>query len=109
MKFGKDLITGIERYFTSWKSPDDPSTSLYKFWVDTNGYPQIFLGEGQGETLRLGPWNGVSFQGIPEESMNAIYSTEFVVNQKEIYYIHKLKSTTVQRLLLAWDGMAQRL
>nr|GFB91239.1 G-type lectin S-receptor-like serine/threonine-protein kinase At4g27290 [Tanacetum cinerariifolium] len=25
VKFGKDLVTGIERFVTSWKSPDDPS------------------------------------------------------------------------------------
>ncbi|XP_052622287.1 G-type lectin S-receptor-like serine/threonine-protein kinase At4g27290 [Lactuca sativa] len=109
MKFGKDLITGKERYFTSWKSPNDPSVGLYNFRVDTNGYPQIFLGEGEAETLRLGLWNGVGFQGIPEETMNPIFSTEFVVNQKEIYYRYKLKSTTIQRLILAWDGMARRL
>ncbi|CAH1430464.1 unnamed protein product [Lactuca virosa] len=109
MKFGKDLITGRERYFTSWKSPDDPSIGLYKFWVDTNGYPQIFLGEGQRETLRLGRWNGVGFQGISVENMNPIFSTEFVVNKKEIYYRYKLKSTTVQRVILMWDGMVRRL
>ncbi|XP_023729509.1 G-type lectin S-receptor-like serine/threonine-protein kinase At4g27290 isoform X1 [Lactuca sativa] len=109
MKFGKDLITGRERFLTSWKSPNDPSRGLYKFWVDTNGYPQIFLGEGGRETLRLGPWNGVGFQGVPVDNMNPIYSTEFVVNQKEIYYRYKLKSTTIQRLLLVWDGMGRRL
>ncbi|XP_023729507.1 G-type lectin S-receptor-like serine/threonine-protein kinase At4g27290 isoform X1 [Lactuca sativa] len=109
MKFGKDLITGSERYFTSWKSPDDPSIGLYKFWVDTNGYPQVFLGEGEHETLRIGRWNGVGFQGVSVENMNPIFSTEFVVNEKEIYYRYKLKSTTVQRVILMWDGMVRRL
>ncbi|KAF5770769.1 putative bulb-type lectin domain-containing protein [Helianthus annuus] len=29
MKFGKDLVTGVDRYLTSWKSMDDPSPGLY--------------------------------------------------------------------------------
>ncbi|XP_052622475.1 G-type lectin S-receptor-like serine/threonine-protein kinase At4g27290 [Lactuca sativa] len=69
------------------------------------------MGElGQRETLRVGPWNGVGFQGAPVDTMNPIFSIEFVVNQKEIYYRYKLKSpTTVQRLILVWDRMPQQL
>ncbi|XP_023729494.2 G-type lectin S-receptor-like serine/threonine-protein kinase At4g27290, partial [Lactuca sativa] len=109
VKLGKDLITGRERFLTSWKSPDDPSVGRYKVWMDTNGYPQVFVGAGQGETLRVGPWTGLGFQGVPVENMDLIYSTEFVVNQKEIYYSYKVKSTTTSWLILVWDGMAQRL
>ncbi|KAM0023302.1 putative bulb-type lectin domain-containing protein [Helianthus debilis subsp. tardiflorus] len=29
MKFGKDLVTGVDRYLTSWNSMDDPSPCLY--------------------------------------------------------------------------------
>ncbi|KAJ0489444.1 putative bulb-type lectin domain-containing protein [Helianthus annuus] len=29
MKFGKDLVTGLQRSLTSWKSPDDPSVGVY--------------------------------------------------------------------------------
>ncbi|KAI3734772.1 hypothetical protein L6452_14251 [Arctium lappa] len=101
MKMGKDLVTGRERYLTSWKSPHDPSIGLYKIWMDTNGYPQIFQLEGGALHARLGPWNGVRFCGYPIENLNLIYSVEFVVNDKEIYYRYELKSSVVQRIVVS--------
>ncbi|KAJ0725601.1 putative S-locus glycoprotein [Helianthus annuus] len=80
MKFGKDLVTGLKRSLTSWKSPDDPSVG------------------------RLGPWNGLGFSGFPLDKENQIYSTEFVVNEKEIYHKYALTSSVVQRIVLTWDG-----
>ena len=29
LKMGKDLVTGLERYAASWKSPNDPSIGMY--------------------------------------------------------------------------------
>ncbi|GJT51193.1 G-type lectin S-receptor-like serine/threonine-protein kinase isoform X1 [Tanacetum coccineum] len=59
MKFGKDLVTGFERYMTSQKSPDDPSP---------------------------------------------VYTSEFVVNQKEIYITYQLRGPVIQRIVLTGDG-----
>ncbi|KAJ9554615.1 hypothetical protein OSB04_018660 [Centaurea solstitialis] len=109
MKLGKDLVTGREWCLTSWKSPDDPSIGPHIGLVDTHGYPQIFQKEGGALHARLGPWNGVGFRGFPIEIPNPIYSMEFAVNNKEIYYRYKLKSSVVQRLFLSWDGVPQRL
>ncbi|GJS05066.1 G-type lectin S-receptor-like serine/threonine-protein kinase, partial [Tanacetum coccineum] len=83
MKVGKDLVTGIERYMTSWKSPDDPSIGVYTTKVDTNGYPQTLAWRGQTLVSRLGPWNGLGFSGFIIDIPNPILSAEFVVNQKE--------------------------
>ncbi|KAI3816106.1 hypothetical protein L1987_15795 [Smallanthus sonchifolius] len=104
MKFGKDLVTGLQRCMTSWKSPDDPSVGEYSSIIDTNGYPQTFGWRGQVLLSRLGPWNGLGFSGFPIEKENGIYSTEFVVNEKEIYHRYALKSSVVQRVVLRWDG-----
>ncbi|KAJ9554439.1 hypothetical protein OSB04_018484 [Centaurea solstitialis] len=109
MKIGKDLVTGRERYSTSWKSPDDPCIGFYKIWMDPNGYPQIFQREGEALHARLGPWNGVGFGGFPIENLNPIYSVEFVVNEREIYYTYELKSSVVQRIVVSWDGVLLRL
>ncbi|XP_024978066.1 G-type lectin S-receptor-like serine/threonine-protein kinase At4g27290 [Cynara cardunculus var. scolymus] len=104
MKLGKDFVTGISRNLTSWKSPSDPSLGQYVNYVDTNGYPQGFiLGQGSVKS-RVGPWNGIRFSGLPDEMPNPIYSVDFVVNQKEVYYISELKSSAVQMLHLKWDG-----
>ncbi|XP_024990475.1 G-type lectin S-receptor-like serine/threonine-protein kinase At4g27290 [Cynara cardunculus var. scolymus] len=104
MKFGKDLETGRERYLTPWKSPDDPSPGRYLIWVDTNGYPQILRREGRVLQSRLGPWNGLGFSGLPIDIPNPIYSSEFVVDQKEIYFRYELLSSVVQRIHFTWDG-----
>ncbi|KAJ0764209.1 putative non-specific serine/threonine protein kinase [Helianthus annuus] len=106
MKFGKDLITGFQRFVTSWKSPDDPSIGLYSNIMDINGYPQIFGLQDQVLILRLGPWNGLSFSGFPIDKANPIYSSKFVFNEKEIYHKYELISSAVQRqrVVLTWDG-----
>ncbi|GKA10499.1 G-type lectin S-receptor-like serine/threonine-protein kinase [Tanacetum coccineum] len=103
MRFGKDLVTGLERYMTSWKSPDDPSIGVYKNWVETSGYPQIFGRKGPVILSRLGPWNGLGFSGFPIDIPNPVYY-EFVVNQKEIYNRYELTGSVVQRIVLTWDG-----
>ncbi|XP_024978079.1 G-type lectin S-receptor-like serine/threonine-protein kinase At4g27290 [Cynara cardunculus var. scolymus] len=105
MKLGKDFVTGTNRNLTSWKSPNDPSLGQYVNYVDTNGYPQVFiLGQGLLKRIRYGPWNGIRFSGLPNEMPNPIYSVDFVVNQKEVYYKSELKSSTVQMMRLMWDG-----
>ncbi|KAJ9553608.1 hypothetical protein OSB04_017653 [Centaurea solstitialis] len=83
--------------------------SLHKSLVDTHGYPQIFQREGGALHLRLGPWNGVGFRGFPIENTNPIYSVEFVVNEKEIYYRYKVKSSVAQRISVSRDGIPLRL
>nr|GEV29825.1 G-type lectin S-receptor-like serine/threonine-protein kinase At4g27290 [Tanacetum cinerariifolium] len=104
MKLGKDLVTGFERYLTSWKSPDDPSIGVYSNRVDTNGYPQIFKRQGLVLQSRLGPWNGLGFSGSAIDIPNSVYSVEFVVNKDEIYHKFELISSIVQRVILTWDG-----
>lgn len=65
MKLGKDLIRGIDRQWVSWKSLDDPSPGEYSGYMDTNGFPQVFLRRGPSLHTRYGPWNGVRFSGMP--------------------------------------------
>ncbi|KAI3731012.1 hypothetical protein L1987_62195 [Smallanthus sonchifolius] len=104
MKFGKNMVTGLQRFMTSWKSPDDPSSGLYDHILDTNGYPQIFGRQGSVLLSRLGPWTGVTFSGFATEIPNPVFSAEFVINQKEIYHKYELVSSVVERRVLTWDG-----
>ncbi|KAK1419591.1 hypothetical protein QVD17_28795 [Tagetes erecta] len=104
MKFGKNLVTGLQRFMTSWKSPDDPSMGVYSNVHDTNGYPQTFSVKSGVILARLGPWNGLGFSGFPVENENQIYTTKFVMNKKEIYHTYELKGAVVQRVILTWDG-----
>ncbi|XP_076897007.1 G-type lectin S-receptor-like serine/threonine-protein kinase At4g27290 isoform X2 [Bidens hawaiensis] len=104
MKIGKDMKRGLQRSMISWKSPHDPSSGVYSHVIDTNGYPQIFGRRGSVILSRLGPWTGVWFSGFATEIPNPIFSAEFVINEKEIYYKYELVSSVVERRVLTWDG-----
>ncbi|KAK1419601.1 hypothetical protein QVD17_28806 [Tagetes erecta] len=105
-KIGKDLVTGLQRSMTSWKSPDDPSIGAYHSVHDTNGFPQTLRWRGDVLIGRFGPWNGLGFSGFPSEIENKIYSSKYVMNEKEIYHTFELKSSVVQRIVLTSDGRA---
>ncbi|KAJ9542968.1 hypothetical protein OSB04_029474 [Centaurea solstitialis] len=105
MKLGEDLVTGLNWNLTSWKSPNDPSIGRYVAYVDTNGYPQVFvLRQSSVIQVRFGPWIGIRFSGLPNEMPNPVYSVEFVVNEKEVYYKYELKTSVLQMIRLTWDG-----
>ncbi|MFS7960466.1 putative non-specific serine/threonine protein kinase [Helianthus anomalus] len=109
MRFGKDLVTGKEWMMTSWKSPDDPSIGVYSNILDTDGYPQIFGWQDQVVISRHGLWDGLGFSGLPIDKTNPIYSSKFVVSEREIYHKYELKSSVVQRTVLTWDGRTGQL
>ncbi|KAM3747154.1 hypothetical protein ACB098_05G015100 [Castanea mollissima] len=46
MKFGLNLMTGIDMFLTSWKTKDDPGTGNYSLKMNPNGSPQSFLYNG---------------------------------------------------------------
>ncbi|KAJ0684561.1 putative non-specific serine/threonine protein kinase [Helianthus annuus] len=101
MKNGKNLVTGIERYYTSWKSEDDPAAGDFSVRLDSRGYPELLLlRDGQEIKFRSGPWNGLRFSGNPNMKPNPIYKYTFVVNQREIYYQYNLVNTSVYTRLV---------
>ncbi|GLT37753.1 hypothetical protein SLA2020_120540 [Shorea laevis] len=109
MKFGRNLVTGLDKYLTSSKSPDDPSPGEYTTRLDPGGYPQIFLRKGDVKQLRSGPWNGVRFSGMTNLKENPIYKFEFVYNEEEIVYMYQLiDSSDITRVTLNRDGVLQR-
>jgi hypothetical protein len=109
LKFGRNLITGLDRYLVSWKSTNDPSLGDSTTMLDPGGYPQIFIRVGENVVFRSGPWNGLKFSGMPNLKPNPIYTYEFVYNEKEIYYRYDLTdSSVVTRMLLTNDGILQR-
>ncbi|KAK1368881.1 Receptor-like serine/threonine-protein kinase [Heracleum sosnowskyi] len=106
MKFGLDLVAGLDRYFISWKSIDDPSTGNFINRLDPNGFPQSFLSKGSVKLYRFGPWNGRQFSGALNGNLNGIYTEDFVISEKEIYYKFDLikKTSAVIRYTLTSNG-----
>ncbi|XP_071705879.1 G-type lectin S-receptor-like serine/threonine-protein kinase At4g27290 isoform X1 [Rutidosis leptorrhynchoides] len=105
MKIGLDLKTGKDIHLTSWKSDIDPSAGSYVLRVDKNGYPQLFETRDLDRQSRFGPWDGVTFNGMPNLGLNAIFTHQFVFNDNEIYYRYDLvNNSLVSRMYLFPDG-----
>ncbi|KAI3509908.1 hypothetical protein L1887_25433 [Cichorium endivia] len=111
MKFGRDLVTGIQRNVTSWKSPNDPAVGDFTAFIDTRGFPQMILSDGLKTIFRAGPWNGLWFSGEPDLRSNQIYyNFSFVLNAREIYYHYNLIHNSVFTwLMLRPNGNMERL
>ncbi|WOH05049.1 hypothetical protein DCAR_0624461 [Daucus carota subsp. sativus] len=107
MKFGYDLVSGIDRYFVPWKSEDDPAPGDYIHRMDRNGYPQLITRKDSVVRFRTGPWVGSQFSGIPRFDQNRIYRPSFVISKTEVYYIFDLvnvSDSAVTRLRLTPGG-----
>ncbi|XP_076892546.1 G-type lectin S-receptor-like serine/threonine-protein kinase At4g27290 [Bidens hawaiensis] len=110
MKHGKNLVTGIERHLTSWKSKDDPASGEFSDWIDTRGYPQLIIREGANIRFRGGPWNGVSFTGALSLKPNQLFNFTFVLNHREIYFqFNLLDPSLLLRLVLQPSGTSEGL
>ncbi|KAL2327910.1 hypothetical protein Fmac_021337 [Flemingia macrophylla] len=72
MKFGSDLKTGLQRRFTTWKSPNDPSPGDVYRVLELYNYPEIYLMKGTTKLYRYGPWNGLHFSGMSYVKMKAL-------------------------------------
>ncbi|KAK1403988.1 Receptor-like serine/threonine-protein kinase [Heracleum sosnowskyi] len=111
MKLGIDFVTGMQRYLSSWKSADDPSSGNFVYRYDPNGYPQVDLWGGSNLSYRTGPWVGDRYSGIPK-IQNEIYTVQYVISEKEIYYKFKVTNTSesaIVRSMLTPEGVLKRL
>ncbi|KAA8515418.1 hypothetical protein F0562_018971 [Nyssa sinensis] len=109
MKLGWDSKTGLNRYLTSWKSDNDPSSGDYAFKFDIQGFPEAFLLNKQVRRYRSGPWNGLRFSGVPEMKPTYIFDFIFVMEQNEVSYSFEMRNKSLfSRLLVNPSGILQR-
>ncbi|XP_062170537.1 G-type lectin S-receptor-like serine/threonine-protein kinase At4g27290 [Alnus glutinosa] len=83
MKLGWNLVTGLERFLSSWKSTDDPAQGAFSLRLDIHGYPQFVTTEGSKIKARVGSWNGIHLTGHGLKSVDPLLEYEFVLNEKE--------------------------
>ncbi|KAL6333224.1 hypothetical protein AAG906_028407 [Vitis piasezkii] len=109
MKLGLDRRTGLNRFLTSWKSPEDPGAGEYSFKLDVNGSPQLFLSMGSKWIWRTGPWNGLGFVGVPEMLTTFIFDIRFWNTGDEVSMEFTLvNSSAFSSIKLGSDGLYQR-
>ncbi|XP_060188701.1 G-type lectin S-receptor-like serine/threonine-protein kinase At4g27290, partial [Lycium barbarum] len=110
MKIGKNLVTGMDRSVTSWKSTDDPTPGEYVDRVDSHGWPRLLVSRNSSIIFSSGPWNGIAFSSSPNSKAKAYYTFEFIVNQQEIYYKYELKNESMPtRVVLNPAGVIEHL
>ncbi|XP_058775218.1 G-type lectin S-receptor-like serine/threonine-protein kinase At4g27290 [Vicia villosa] len=95
MKLGWNLRTRTEKRMTSWKSPDDPSPGDLYWGSLLYNYPEQYLMKGAKKFVRIGPWNGLHFSGVPGQKPNNIYAYKFVSNKDEMYYSYTMENDSV--------------
>ncbi|KAL2327904.1 hypothetical protein Fmac_021331 [Flemingia macrophylla] len=103
MKLGWNLQTGLERRITSWKSPDDPSIGNYSWCLMLHNYPEFYLMRGTQKYHRIGPWNGLHFSRVPNQTSNPFYEFKYTAhnavvyasNKAEMFYSFTLKNSSV--------------
>ncbi|XWS09907.1 hypothetical protein CRYUN_Cryun39dG0030000 [Craigia yunnanensis] len=85
MKIGKDFRTGLDRYLSSWKNPDDPAEGRFTYRFELAGFPEVIVREDSTVRFRSGPYNGVRLSGMLEMKENPIFTYDFVFDDKELY------------------------
>lgn len=109
MKLGWDLRVGLDRYLTSWKAEDNPSSGDFTYGFELKGLPQKYLRKGHtGIVQRSGPWEGTRFSGLAMRSFSII-EPSFVETPNEVYYTYSVSNNSITtRSVLSHDGSLQR-
>ncbi|XVE87885.1 hypothetical protein DITRI_Ditri19aG0024500 [Diplodiscus trichospermus] len=110
MKIGLSFRAGLNRFLTSWKSPNDPGIGNYSFRINPTGFPQWYLYKGSSPLWRAGSWTGQRWSGIPEMTRNNILTYSFVNNDEEVSFTIWVTSASIfTRVITTETGLAERL
>ncbi|ESQ28801.1 hypothetical protein EUTSA_v10018118mg [Eutrema salsugineum] len=109
MKLGWDKKTGINRFLTSWKDPDDPSSGDFFTKLETRGFPEFYVCNKDSILYRSGPWNGIRFSTIPEMEPIDYIVYNFTASNEEVTYSYEItKANIYGRVSLSTTGLFQR-
>ncbi|XVF04087.1 hypothetical protein REPUB_Repub05bG0051400 [Reevesia pubescens] len=106
MKIGRDFRTGLDRYLSSWKSPDDPAPGRFTYRFELGGFPEVIVREGSTVRFRSGPYNGLRLSGMLEMKENPFFTYDFVFDDKELYltFVARNRSNLLRGMLSSENG-----
>ncbi|XP_077243367.1 G-type lectin S-receptor-like serine/threonine-protein kinase B120 [Tasmannia lanceolata] len=107
MKVGLDLRTGQKWFYTSWKSPVDPSPGNYTLGVDPHGVAQLVIWENLTKHWRSGYWNGQTFTGVANMLPLYLYGFRLANDNQDgrmFFTYSMLNSSLILRIVTKWDG-----
>ncbi|KAL8510793.1 hypothetical protein ACS0TY_017568 [Phlomoides rotata] len=107
MKTVGDPDSGINKYLTSWKSADDPSTGEFSFRIENNGLSQTVVKQGNKTTFRGIFWNGY-FPGYPFSPGQA-WNNEVETSRGRLVSLFNIfNGSSITKLTMNYSGMLQR-
>ncbi|XP_068644986.1 uncharacterized protein [Aristolochia californica] len=111
MKLGLDGQTGLQKVFTSWKSPNDPAEGDFYKSADSDGAPQVVLWKGSRRHWRSGVWNGETFAGVANK--RPIYLFGFRLsydnqNGNDYFSFTLFNNSDFVRYRTRWDGVEEQ-
>ncbi|CAN0890131.1 G-type lectin S-receptor-like serine/threonine-protein kinase At4g27290, partial [Linum grandiflorum] len=111
MKLGRNLVTGLNRKMTSWRSEEDPAEGQYSVLIETMGYPQLVVRTGNYNIdFRAGSWNGLRFTGLPTLNPTPTFSFDYQYNNQEVYFEFKVPNNdVVSRYVILPSGLFNHL
>ncbi|KAF3954883.1 hypothetical protein CMV_019828 [Castanea mollissima] len=108
MRFGLNRITGLDRFLTSWKSPDDPGTGDCSFKMNPTGSPQVVLYKGSTLYWRSAPWPWATSSSSATVSSGFNYDS--INNEDEVSYAYSIDDPSIiSRLVVGNSGLLQKL
>ncbi|CAA7409157.1 unnamed protein product [Spirodela intermedia] len=78
MRLGVNKKTGATRHLTSWKSTADPSPGNFTMRMNIRNLPHVVLLEGNTVRWNSGPWNGVTFSGLPDINSTDMFLADYL-------------------------------
>nr|prf S-receptor kinase [Brassica rapa subsp. oleifera] len=110
MKLGYYLKTGLNRFLTSWRNFNDPSSGEFSYKLETRRLPEFYLLKNGSPGQRSGPWNGGQFSGIPEDQTLSYMVYNFTENSEEVAYTFRMTDNSIySRIQLSPEGLLERL
>nr|QUS47410.1 S receptor kinase [Raphanus sativus] len=110
MKLGYNLKTGLNRFLTSWRSSDDPSSGVISYKLEMRRIPEFYLWNEEFPMHRSGPWDGIEFSGIPEDQKLRYMVYNFTENSEEVAYTFRMNNNSIySRLTIKSEGNFERL
>ncbi|KAL3742012.1 hypothetical protein ACJRO7_017489 [Eucalyptus globulus] len=108
MKLGLKRKTGLNRFLTSWKSPEDPTPGNCSYRIDPTGYTQLLLYKDGVPYWRAGSWTGDRWSGVPEMTRFYIFNISFVYDPEEVSIMYGAINASITRMVVNESGSLRR-
>ncbi|KAF8043080.1 hypothetical protein BT93_A1430 [Corymbia citriodora subsp. variegata] len=109
MKLGLDRKSGLDRFLTSWKSPEDPAPGSCSYRIDPIGNAQLLLYKDGNPYWRARSWTGRRWTGMPEMTFNFMFNLSYVYEPNEVSLMFgTVNMSIITRLVLNESGSIQK-